>query len=50
MQYALINFTTKQTQLYATFSEASNACVAYQVMPNHCVYIVDLSENAIEKL
>jgi hypothetical protein len=50
MQYALVNFTTQTTEFFRTFSEASAACTAYHVKPNHRVYIVDLEENAIEKL
>jgi hypothetical protein len=50
MQYALVNFTTQTTEFFRTFSEASAACTAYNVKPNHRVYIVDLEENAIEKL
>ena len=50
MQYVIINFTTKQSDFYATFEDASNACVNYNVQPGHVVVIVDLQENVIEQL
>lgn len=49
MQYAIINFTSKQTQFYATFGEAADACAVYNTQGDS-VYIVDVQENAIEKL
>jgi hypothetical protein len=49
MQYAIINFTSKQTQFYATFDEAAEACAVYNTQ-GESVYIVDVEENAIEKL
>lgn len=48
--YAIVNFTTKQSDFYNTFEEASNACAVYNVQPGHVVAIVDLQENAIEQL
>ncbi len=50
MQYAIVNFTTKQSDFYATFEDASNACAAYNVQSDHVVVIVDLQENAVEQL
>ena len=50
MQYAIINFTTKQSDFYATFEDASNACAVYNVQPGHVVVIVDLQENAVAQL
>lgn len=50
MQYAIVNFTTQQTQFYATFAQASAACAAYNVQQAHTVVIVDLEENAVEQL
>jgi hypothetical protein len=50
MQYAIVNFTTKQSDFYATFEDASNACTNYNVQPGHVVAIVDLQENAVEQL
>ena len=50
MQYAIVNFTTQQTQFYATFALASAAITAYNVQPSHTVVIVDLQENAVEQL
>lgn len=50
MQYAIINFTTQQTQFYATFAQASAACAAYNVQNNNTVVIVDLQECAVEQL
>ena len=49
MQYAIINFTQQTTQFYNTFASASAACTEYNVAGDN-VYIVDLQENAIEKL
>ena len=50
MQYAIINFATQQTTFFATFAQASAACTAYNSSNMSSVYIVDLQENAIEKL
>jgi len=50
MQYAIINFATQQTTFFATFAQASAACTAYNSNNMSSVYIVDLQENAIEKL
>ena len=50
MQYAIINFATQQTTFFATFTQASAACTAYNSNNMSSVYIVDLQANAIEKL
>ena len=50
MQYAIINFATRQTTFFATFAQASAACTSYNSSNMSIVYIVDLQENAIEKL
>jgi hypothetical protein len=50
MQYAIVNFTTQQTQFYATFAQASAAIETYNVQPGHVVVVVDLQENAVEQL
>ena len=50
MQYAIINFTTQQTQFYATFAQASTALAEYNVLHTHTVVIVDLAELAVEHL
>ena len=50
MQYAIINFATQQTTFFATFAQASAACTAYNSSNMSSVYVVDLQENAIEKL
>jgi hypothetical protein len=50
MQYAIINFATQQTTFYSTYAQASAACIAYNSSNMSSVYIVDLQENAIEKL
>ena len=50
MQYAIINFATQQTTFYSTFAQASADCTAYNSSNMSSVYIVDLQENAIEKL
>ena len=42
MQYAIVNFTTKQSDFYATFEDASNACTNYNVQK---VYIKRLYLN-----
>ena len=50
MQYAIINFATQQTTFFATFAQASAACTAYNSSNMSSVYVIDLQENAIEKL
>ena len=50
MQYAIINFATLTTTFFATFAQASAACTAYNSSNMSSVYVVDLQENAIEKL
>ena len=50
MQYAIINFATQQTTFFATFDQASAACTAYNSSNMSSVYVIDLQENAIEKL
>ena len=49
MQYAIINFTSKQTQFYATFDEAAEACAVYNTQ-GESVYIVDVELKAIENV
>ena len=50
MQYAIINFATQQTTFFETFAQASAACTAYNSSNMSSVYVIDLQENAIEKL
>jgi hypothetical protein len=48
--YAIINTTTQSVQFYTTQHAASEACRAYNVLPDHSVYIVDFVEVAVEQL
>lgn len=48
--YAIINTATQAVQFYYTFAAASVACTAYNVQPNHKVYIIDFAAAQIEQL
>ena len=48
--YAIVNRTTQITLFFATFDQAFEACRAYNVLPGHCVYVVDFAESKIEQL
>jgi len=48
--YAIVNTTTKAIIFYNTFTAASEACRAYNVLPGDNVYIIDFTESLIEQL
>ncbi len=48
--YAIVNTTTKITLFFNTFNQASEACRAYNVLPGHCVYIINFAVPEIEQL
>jgi hypothetical protein len=48
--YAIVNTTTKAITFYNSFNAASEACIAYNVLPGNNVYIIDFAETKIEQL
>lgn len=48
--YAIVNTATKITLFFNTFTAASEACRAYNVLPGHNVYIIDFNQVLIEQL
>lgn len=48
--YAIINTTTQTIMFYNTFTAASEACRAYNVVPDHNVYIINFAVPEIEQL
>lgn len=50
LMYAIINTTTQTIMFYNTFTAASEACRAYNVVPDHNVYIINFAVPEIEQL
>ena len=48
--YAIVNTTTKTIMYYNTFTAASEACRAYNVLPDHNVYVINFNKPEIEQL
>ena len=48
--YAIVNTTTKTITFYNSFNAASEACIAYNVLPHNKVYIIDFNQVLIEQL
>jgi hypothetical protein len=48
--YAIVNTTNQTIAYYNTFTAASEACRAYNVLPGHNVYIINFAVPEIEQL
>lgn len=48
--YAIVNTTSQTITFYNSFSDASEACRAYNVLPGHSVYIINFAVPEIEQL
>lgn len=48
--YAIVNTHTRAITFYNSFNAASDACIAYNVLPGHSVYIINFAESQIEQL
>jgi hypothetical protein len=48
--YAIVNTHTKAITFYNSFNAASEACIAYNVLPGHNVYIINFAVPEIEQL